>query len=193
MTILINHFVRSTYINVSSNHPLSIVKQIPNAINIRINRLSSSKNIFNNHKEFYNEAIHNSDYKNELKYLEANRHHNVRGNNIGSNRTNNNINMDNKINKNTNKIDVEILSDLTLLFANSNINIGKYFLGLIKKHFKDDNPFRKIIDKNNIKISYSCTNNISKIIDCHNKKLINKLDWNNNNNLKYSCNYKIKK
>ena len=31
--------------NVSSNHPLSIVKQIPNAINIRINRLSSSKNI----------------------------------------------------------------------------------------------------------------------------------------------------
>ena len=61
-----------TYINVSSNHPASIVKQIPNAIDIRINRLSSSKNIFNNHKEFYNEAIHNSGYKNELKYLEAN-------------------------------------------------------------------------------------------------------------------------
>ena len=32
-----------TYINVSSNHPASIVKQIPNAINIEINRLSSSK------------------------------------------------------------------------------------------------------------------------------------------------------
>ena len=74
-----------TYINVSSNHPASIVKQIPNVINIRINRLSSSKNMFNNHKEFYNEAWHNSSYKNELKYLEVNRHHKNRGNNIGNN------------------------------------------------------------------------------------------------------------
>ena len=58
-----------TYINVSSNHPTFIIKQIPDEINIRINRLSSSKKIFNNHKEFYNEAIHNNGYKNELKYL----------------------------------------------------------------------------------------------------------------------------
>ena len=26
--------------------------------------------IFDNHKEFYHEAIHNSDYRNELKYSE---------------------------------------------------------------------------------------------------------------------------
>ena len=42
----------SIYINVNSNHPESLVNQIPNAISIRINRLSSSKNIFNNDKEF---------------------------------------------------------------------------------------------------------------------------------------------
>ena len=30
-----------------------------------------------------------------------------------------------------------------------------------------------MINKNNVKISYSCTNNISKIINNHNKKLIN--------------------
>ena len=71
-------------------------------INIRINRLSSSKNIFNNPKEFYNESLYNSSYKNELKYIEANRHHINRGNNIvnkghknsGINGTNNNINID---------------------------------------------------------------------------------------------------
>ena len=51
---------------------------------------------------------------------------------------------------------------------------------------------RKIIDKNNVKISYFCTNNISKIIDNHNKKLINKLDCNNNDNLKHSCNNRNK-
>ena len=39
------------YINISSNHPTPIIKQIPNAVNIKINRLSSSK-IFNNHQEF---------------------------------------------------------------------------------------------------------------------------------------------
>ena len=78
----------------------------------RINRLSSSKNIFNNQKEFYNEALYNCGYKNELKYLEANRHHINRSNNIGKNghknrgnngTNNNNINMDNKISKNINK------------------------------------------------------------------------------------------
>ena len=48
-----------------------------------------------------------------------------------------------------------------------------------------------MINKNNVKISYSYTNNISKITDNHNKKLINKLNWNNNENLKHSCNCKI--
>ena len=55
------------YINVCSNHPASIVKQIPTAINIIINRLSS-----NYHKEFYYEDIHNSGYKDKLKYVETN-------------------------------------------------------------------------------------------------------------------------
>ena len=74
-----------TYLNFSSNRrPAPIVKQIPNLINMRINRLSS-KNIFNNHKEFYNEA---SVYKNELKHLGSNRHHNTRENRDWNNNEN---------------------------------------------------------------------------------------------------------
>ena len=69
-----------------SNNPASIVKQIPNAINIRINRLSLLKTS-NNHKGFYNEAIYNSSYKNEPKYLESNRNDSNRGNNIRNNKT----------------------------------------------------------------------------------------------------------
>ena len=79
-----------TYINVNSNQPASIVKQIPNAINIRINRLSF-KNIFNNLKDICHEAVHNSGYKNDLKYLEANRHHNNGG---GNDRRNNRTNKE---------------------------------------------------------------------------------------------------
>ena len=54
----------------------------------------------------------------------------------------------------------------------SNINIGKYFLNLIDKHFKRDNPLSKIFNRNAIKISYSFTYNISKIINNHNRKSI---------------------
>ena len=46
--------------------------------------LSFSKNIFN-HKEFYNETLYNSGYKNELEYLKAKRHLIDRSNNIGNN------------------------------------------------------------------------------------------------------------
>ena len=95
--------------------------------------------------------------------------------------------MDNKISKNINKNRHRNIIWLNPPFCKLS-NIGKYFLGLINKHFKDDNLLRKIIDKENVKIGYSCTNNISKIIDNHNKILINKLDWNNNDNLKHSCN-----
>ena len=35
-----------SYINVNSNNPRSIIRQIPNAINIKMNRLSSNKKSF---------------------------------------------------------------------------------------------------------------------------------------------------
>ena len=63
----------STYIIVSSNHPSFIIRQIRKAVNIRRNGLSSKK-IFNNHKEFYNEALHRSGYKKELDYSETRKH-----------------------------------------------------------------------------------------------------------------------
>ena len=100
--------------------------------------------------------------------------------------------MNNKINKNMNKNRCRnIIWFITHFCKLSNINTGKYFLGLINKHFRDDNPLGKIINKNNVKIIYSCTNNIYKISDNH-KKLINKLNWNNNDNLRHSYNCRIK-
>ena len=60
-----------TNINISFNRPIPVIKQIPNAIDIRINRLQSFDIIFDNQRAFYNEAIQNSGYKNVLKYLEA--------------------------------------------------------------------------------------------------------------------------
>ena len=113
-------------------------------INIWINRLSFSKNIFNNYKKFYNEACYNSGYKNELRYLEANRNHINRGNDIGNNGhknrgkngSDNDINMDNKTNEYFNKNRHRNIFWFNPSFWKfSNINIGKYFLSLKKQTF----------------------------------------------------------
>ena len=50
-------------------------------------------------------------------------------------------------------------------------NIGSGFLNLISKHFPNHSPQAKFFHKNNIKVSYSCTSNISQIIKGHNKKI----------------------
>ena len=63
------------------------------------------------------------------------------------------------------------------------INVGKYFLKLIDKHFNHDNILHKILHRKTLKISFSCTKNIFEIINNHNKDIIRKShDRTNNNN-----------
>ena len=44
-------------------------------------------------------------------------------------------------------------------------DIGKKFLTLVDKCFPHKNPLRKIFNRNTVKISYSCTSNIKQAID----------------------------
>ena len=64
-------------------------------------------------------------------------------------------------------------------------NIGKLFLRLINKHFPPTHKYRKIFNRNTIKISYSCIHNIKSKSSTHNKKILNKPV--NHNNRKYNC------
>ena len=45
------------YINRSSNHPPSIIRELPGSINRRINKLSSNKDTFYTAAPIYNEAL----------------------------------------------------------------------------------------------------------------------------------------
>ena len=47
-------------------------------------------------------------------------------------------------------------------------------LNLLNKHFPPSNQFHKIFNRNTVKVSYSCTENISSIIRSHNKKVTSK-------------------
>ena len=72
-----------------------------------------------------------------------------------------------------------------------NINVGKYFLKLIDKHFKQNNILHKILNRKTFKISYSCTKNVFEIINNYNKEFIWKYHdrTNNNNNRDNKSNY----
>ena len=56
---------------------------------------------------------------------------------------------------------------------NVKTNIGKTFLQLLSKHFPKDHEMHKIFNKNTVKISYSCMNNISSMLSTHNKNILN--------------------
>ena len=54
---------------------------------------------------------------------------------------------------------------------NVQTNIGREFLNLVSKHFPKNHRYNKIFNKNNIKVSYSCTDNLQTIIKEHNRKI----------------------
>ena len=56
---------------------------------------------------------------------------------------------------------------------NVKTNLGKVFLKLLKKHFPTSHILHKIFNKNTVKISYSCMENINYIISSHNKVILN--------------------
>ena len=47
--------------------------------------------------------------------------------------------------------------------------LGCEFFELLKRNFSVTNPLNKIINKNNIKLSYSCMPNVNSIINKYNQ------------------------
>ena len=61
-------------------------------------------------------------------------------------------------------------------FVLTYINIGKYFLNLLDRHFNKNNLLsNNFLNKNTVKISYFCKNNMYKIVNNHNKRLFDAL------------------
>ena len=50
-------------------------------------------------------------------------------------------------------------------------NIGKYFFRLINKHFPLEHKFRKIFNRNTLKLSYSCMPNLQGLKNKHNQNI----------------------
>ena len=164
------------YINISSNHPRSVLRQISNAVNQRINKLCSCKKIFEENKSRYDDALKDSGFQGRLEYLTpVDLNSRVKINNGGTrtlievDEIINNSSHEKRRGKNRNRKVVWFNPPFCRL---TNINIGKYFLHFLDKHFNRDNPLSRIFNRNTEKMSYSCTKNMYNILSNHNKRLL---------------------
>ena len=141
---------RLLYINKSSNHPPQIINQLPNIISDRLSRNSSDKEVFNTAKGEHEEALKRSDYSNiSLSFHQSSTSH---------------------VNRQHHR---KIIWFNPPYSREVITNVAKKFLQLIDLHFPPSNKFHKIFNRNKVKVSYCCTQNMGNIIRSHNKKLIN--------------------
>ena len=140
--------------NTKSNHPPSILENIPDSINKRLSEISSDRYCFDNAKTVYQEALNKSGYNYHLSYTE----------------------LPNKIQHSRKNRPRNILWYNPPFSTNVKTIVGKCFLSLIDQHFPSSHSLHKISNMNTLKLSYSCMTNIKTVISNHNKAQINKSD-----------------
>ena len=164
------------YINVESNHPNSVLKNIPQSINKRLNNISSSEQHFKETVGPYQAALKASGHKDQLMFDES-------------------LKNDNETPQNKRKENNEKKKKKRkIIWFNPPFNksvktrIGQRFLNLLDKHFPKNHILRQVVNRNCVKLSYSCTKNVKQIIQAHNNKILQKDIENQNCENKKLCN-----
>ena len=138
------------YINRKSNHPPSIIKSIPEAVNKRLSSISQNEEVFNAAKAPFQESLTNSGFEHELKYQQPS--------------------SQNKKNKNRSRNRTWFNPPFS---QNVSTNVGAKFLKLIDSCFPPQHPLAKIMNRNTVKVGYRCMPNMSQVINNHNTKILN--------------------
>ena len=138
------------YISTSSNHPPQVIRQLPNSINKRLYKNSSNKEVFNSVKQEYKMALKKSGYNSNLKYINQNKQ------------------------RSTNKRSRNIIWFNPPFSQTVKTNVAKKFFHLLDKQFSKAHLSHRVFNRNTVKVSYSCMNNISQIIKQHKKHVSKK-------------------
>jgi hypothetical protein len=155
------------YVHNESNHPPSITRNIPLSINKRLSNISSNEQVFNEATPPYQEALKESGYDYTLKY----------------NPQPQNTNTSRKRNRQRN------ITWFNPPYSESvATNVGKNFLTLLDKCFPPGHQLRKILNRNTIKISYSCMPNMKQIISTHNKSTMKAVKTEEPTQITRNCN-----
>ena len=131
----------SSYVNKGSNHPRNIIKRISDTINKQLSNISSNEQQFDATAQEYQDALHRAGYEHKLKFEKPVTH---------------------KRNRNR-----KIIWFNPPFSKNVSTNIGRKFLNLLDNHFPKDRELHKIFNRNNVKMSYSCMDNMTNIIYTH--------------------------
>ena len=143
------------YINRNSNHPPAIIKQLPKSINKRISSLSANHSLFESTAPVYRDALERSKYNEPFKYQPS----------ANSNEA--------RTSSKTNSIRRRNVTWFNAPFSKSvKTNVGRTFLNHIDKHFPPSNPLHKVFNRNSVKVSYSCMENIKSTISNLDYKLL---------------------
>ena len=137
------------YISKNSNHPPSILKNIPEAVNKRLSSISANEAVFNNAAPPYQAALQKAGHAFDLKYLPPNNTPTAKKKNRGR----------------------KITWFNPPYSSNVSTNIGAKFLKIIDQCFPTNHPLAKIFNRNTIKISYRCMPNMSQTLSKHNSKV----------------------
>ena len=145
------------YIHTESNHPPSptprppsIIKHISASIETRLSNLSSTEIIFKESTTHYENNLRQSGYNKKLTYKHTNTNQQ-------------------KHSKHKRKI----IWFNPPFSKNVSTKIGKSFLSLLDLHFPKKHIYSSIFNRNKIRVSYSCMQNIKSVMNNYKKKVLN--------------------
>ena len=139
------------YVHAKSSHAPSIIKGIGESVNTRINKLSSSEEIFNQAKGNYQQALKKSEHDFKMYYKPKEDKEKVKKKKTRSRRV------------------VYFTPPYSLKIKTQ---VGKAFFKAIERWFPKGHPLSRYLNKNTLKLSYSTTRNLKKIVAAHNRKVL---------------------
>ena len=128
------------YIHTESNHPSNIIKHIPASIESRLSNLSSNERVFKESTTHYESKFRQSGYNKKLSYKPTDTKH-----------------------QRHNKHKRKIIWFNPPFSKNICTKINKSFLSLLDLHLPRSHIYSSIFNRNKIKGSYSCLQNIKSV------------------------------
>ena len=144
------------YVHKQSNHPPSMLKNIPISVNDRLCRLSSSREMFETAAPIYQKALDESGYQHILEFKDMS----------------SSITSAPSSRRNRSRRITYFNPPFSL---NVQSNIGKEFLDLIR-NFPKNNVLSKIVNSSSIKLSYRTSKNMDSEVARHNNKILETKD-----------------
>ena len=156
------------YVNKQSNHPPSIIKKIPLAVNRRLTSISANEEVFRQAAPPYQAALISSGYSHALKFEPE----------VASSRSKKNRGR-------------KITWFNPPFSANVSTNVGARFLRIVEQCFPPGSPLHKILNRQTIKVSYRCIPNMAQIVSKHNNDVMKK-ETTENQQMSAGCNCRVR-